>query len=870
MNRLTLGGIDVKENSCLLSVAMIVKDEEHNIRRALDSIKDVADEIVVVDTGSTDETPNIVRQYTDKLYFHPWKNDFSEARNNSLRYPSCEWVFIFDADEEVSQDFKSGIRDFLRSLPKDVNTVYLPTLSYLDWDFKRTETASTPRIFRNGTVHYENIVHNQAIYKPKVVNANFLIYHYGYIWTRKLKKQKYERTATLIRKHLEQCKNDHERLYYLIQLYKTEKTGGKLYETADIGWQVLQLMKKMSSIPAIGLEFLYIFSIDLINAGLEDLAIQLSQTAIGATPDYPDPYLAMLNAYLRKQEWKKVVEYHEKFKRTVENASKNIEKFGWTIMSFKDVPTADIGAMIGYAVLEEYAKLNQLAEERFSKNEDLPVSLIQHLVNKISEKDVEKCLPTLKYLADFVRRKQLRVNMQPVYEKIVESGVSVQVSDIYVKDVTPLSFLLLKRIDNRKDLLLELLSSGSLENVVKENGVGGFLLTYSLMDDSEKKSFVEKFIETEDTVVRGVAKAILADHYLKEARFLEAIRSYRDAIQLVPELSQFIKPIVEDLKTRLDSTIDGVYEELYNFYSRQKEFLVDFKKYLGSDVSKLYLLSEKDIALYVSAVNTQDEKKAIELLEKIKEPSIFPMYYYRLAKFYSKIDKKKALNYHIKAVEENEKLADISTGRFFYTGLYPNMTLNWFRNDDEIVWVGNISERFTTFGVIHPVRAWLRAKNGLIYAKPYPVNESLKAYENFEKESYRQCPMRIQPAELHRVLSLVDWQDVRISEDLQDFEDVLSDLGIKMTERSENTVVLNGVEESEDLKRFVSNVKQVVLFYRAPSLSDENDLVWYYPAYRVLRTTAKMKEELSSLGFRMVHIESFANGLKAVLAKSER
>ncbi|MFN4190550.1 MAG: glycosyltransferase, partial [Pseudothermotoga sp.] len=60
---------------------MIVKDEENNIRRALDSIKNVVDEIVVVDTGSSDNTPNIVREYTDKLYFHPWKNDFSEARN---------------------------------------------------------------------------------------------------------------------------------------------------------------------------------------------------------------------------------------------------------------------------------------------------------------------------------------------------------------------------------------------------------------------------------------------------------------------------------------------------------------------------------------------------------------------------------------------------------------------------------------------------------------------------------------------------------------------------------------------------------------------------------------------------------------------
>ncbi|HBJ81948.1 glycosyltransferase, partial [Pseudothermotoga sp.] len=61
--------LEVLGLSCLLSVAMIVKDEESNIRRALDSVKDIADEIVVVDTGSVDNTPDIVRKYTDKLYF---------------------------------------------------------------------------------------------------------------------------------------------------------------------------------------------------------------------------------------------------------------------------------------------------------------------------------------------------------------------------------------------------------------------------------------------------------------------------------------------------------------------------------------------------------------------------------------------------------------------------------------------------------------------------------------------------------------------------------------------------------------------------------------------------------------------------------
>ena len=153
----------VSNNEGLLSVAMIVKDEEANIRRALESIVDVVDEIIVVDTGSTDRTPEIVKEYTDKLYFHEWQNDFSEARNYSLQFPTCEWVLIYDADEEASESFRKNIRNFLKSLDKSVNTVYLPTISYLDIDLTKTEVASTPRIFRRGTISYKNVVHNQAI-----------------------------------------------------------------------------------------------------------------------------------------------------------------------------------------------------------------------------------------------------------------------------------------------------------------------------------------------------------------------------------------------------------------------------------------------------------------------------------------------------------------------------------------------------------------------------------------------------------------------------------------------------------------------------------------------------------------------------------
>ncbi len=86
-----------------LSVCMIVKNEEKSLPRCLESIKNVADEIIIVDTGSTDNTMSIARDFGAKVYQYAWKDNFSEARNHSLSHASCDWILQIDADEEREQ-----------------------------------------------------------------------------------------------------------------------------------------------------------------------------------------------------------------------------------------------------------------------------------------------------------------------------------------------------------------------------------------------------------------------------------------------------------------------------------------------------------------------------------------------------------------------------------------------------------------------------------------------------------------------------------------------------------------------------------------------------------------------------------------------
>jgi len=84
-----------------ISLAMIVRDEEKFLGGCLDSVRELVDEIVLVDTGSSDGTVDVAKSFNAKIYHFEWKDDFSEARNHSLSKCSCDWILILDADEAV-------------------------------------------------------------------------------------------------------------------------------------------------------------------------------------------------------------------------------------------------------------------------------------------------------------------------------------------------------------------------------------------------------------------------------------------------------------------------------------------------------------------------------------------------------------------------------------------------------------------------------------------------------------------------------------------------------------------------------------------------------------------------------------------------
>lgn len=173
----------------LLSICMIVKDEEKNLPRCLDSLKELTEnkdvELIIVDTGSADKTVEIAKRYTEKVYFYEWKNDFSAARNFSISKAQGEWIFIIDADEELRAEDGKILYNFLCSKEsKDYNTITILVKNLLDIENDNFSIVASERLFRNdGTFCYEGFIHNLPKSKGPVKHLDVMLIHYGYIST---------------------------------------------------------------------------------------------------------------------------------------------------------------------------------------------------------------------------------------------------------------------------------------------------------------------------------------------------------------------------------------------------------------------------------------------------------------------------------------------------------------------------------------------------------------------------------------------------------------------------------------------------------------------------------------------------------------
>ncbi len=221
-----------------LSVCVITKNEERNLGACLKSIKQAADEIIVVDTGSQDRTKKVARHNGAKVFCQAWKNDFSLARNFALEKASGEWVLQLDADERLYQEDVKLLCSLIER--PEVDLYFCQVLNLMR---PRTLAGSTidaaTRLFKRLAFRYEGIVHEQLVQvsaKPgKVERSNLRIIHKGYL-NLQIAAQKANRNIKLLEKALKKTPDDALLHFTLGQAYGMLRKPDKaiaVYERAE-------------------------------------------------------------------------------------------------------------------------------------------------------------------------------------------------------------------------------------------------------------------------------------------------------------------------------------------------------------------------------------------------------------------------------------------------------------------------------------------------------------------------------------------------------------------------------------------------------------------------------------------------------------
>jgi glycosyltransferase involved in cell wall biosynthesis len=202
-----------------LSLALIVKNEARCLARCLHSVQGVVNEIVVVDTGSTDDTVRIARECQARVVDFVWEDDFAAARNFALAQTTGDWILVLDADEHASPALAAEIPRFIANRPA------IGRLKIVS-DFRRNEQtlrsqSFVSRLFPRGA-HFEGRIHEQLISPLPRLDLQGELWHDGY-----LEPSKSARNVRLLERELERSPDSAYLCFQLALEYASLKQTAK-------------------------------------------------------------------------------------------------------------------------------------------------------------------------------------------------------------------------------------------------------------------------------------------------------------------------------------------------------------------------------------------------------------------------------------------------------------------------------------------------------------------------------------------------------------------------------------------------------------------------------------------------------------------
>ncbi|MFB5759859.1 glycosyltransferase [Paenibacillus medicaginis] len=262
-----------------ISLVMIVKNEERTLKRCLESVIQYVDEIIVVDTGSTDQTKDIAAEYQARIFDYKWSNDFAAARNFALEQSTCDWCLVLDADEYISNDCSDAVQTLLSNPFPAVGKVKRID-KFQGKDGINLEQSYITRIFPS-YCRYTGKIHEQIVTDLPRITMDVEIQHDGYF-----QQTKNERNIPLLLEVINQSPEDPYYYYQIAKEYRGLERHEDAFECLKKAYHLISGQEVYA--PSLIVNYLYaIMAIGKLEDGIA--VIEKEQEFLY---DFPDFYFA--------------------------------------------------------------------------------------------------------------------------------------------------------------------------------------------------------------------------------------------------------------------------------------------------------------------------------------------------------------------------------------------------------------------------------------------------------------------------------------------------------------------------------------------------------------------------------------------------
>ena len=321
----------ISDNRPSISLCMIVKDEEKLLPDCLKSIKNFVDEIIIVDTGSSDRSIEIAQRYGAKLFQHPWENNFAGHRNQSISYATGDWIFIMDADEE----FVHSGTELLRKAVKDdsIDSIAIQVINPVN-NGKEVSIFNSIRVFRNnGKIKYEGTVHNKVVGHTRTNFYPAQIIHHGYNLDEWKMKAKFERTSSLLKELIDKEPDNPLPHHYLAVSYMNMGPIDPAYYDRAIyeSSHAIKLSARQQNKDLTYIGSYYVVAASHLNLGNTAMAEDICRKALDIYPNHLDSYFLLAKIHDKNGNYMEAVHCAERYLAIREEIENHPERFGTTV-----------------------------------------------------------------------------------------------------------------------------------------------------------------------------------------------------------------------------------------------------------------------------------------------------------------------------------------------------------------------------------------------------------------------------------------------------------------------------------------------------------------------------------------------------------